>query len=170
MEDAIILIEKRLFRIQKKYEFYRCLLGRRKVGSKSWNKTLNCVLNYGGKRKLLSEILEQFKRCLGGEIQITKITRRGKIVFIMQNTHDQKNSCKGKVKHQTLEAAWTCAKRFQKKRGDKMEAYKCRYCDFFHIGHSMFESDNDTKTKETACILLSSQNANGLKVNRDGEI
>lgn len=47
---------------------------------------------------------------------------------------DRAHSCTRKQPHKSLEAAEkTCAKILAKK-GKVLEAYKCRHCEFWHIG------------------------------------
>jgi len=43
-------------------------------------------------------------------------------------------SCKRKVKYGHMESAEKAVVAMREKRGAKLEAYKCRYCDGFHVG------------------------------------
>jgi rubrerythrin len=40
-------------------------------------------------------------------------------------------SCEGKVRHESMDAAWTAAR----KTGEKIRPYRCRWCGKLHAGH-----------------------------------
>lgn len=44
-------------------------------------------------------------------------------------------SCIGKIKYNRESTAITAKIKMEKKLGQKMEAYKCRHCPAWHIGH-----------------------------------
>lgn len=50
-------------------------------------------------------------------------------------------SCTGKVRHTTWGAAVKAAKRFNRRNeGEGVEPYRCRSCNWFHLGHPSAES------------------------------
>lgn len=50
---------------------------------------------------------------------------------------DGASSCKGKQRYSELSAMRAATKMAQKKR-EPFEHYKCRHCEFWHIGHPRF--------------------------------
>lgn len=50
---------------------------------------------------------------------------------------DGASSCHGKVKYSESSAARAASKMLAKKQ-EPFEAYKCRHCDGWHIGHPRF--------------------------------
>lgn len=51
---------------------------------------------------------------------------------------DGESSCKGKVKYGHEETAKTAALKMAKKKREPFEAYKCRHCEAWHVGHPKF--------------------------------
>lgn len=62
--------------------------------------------------------------------------RRRRVSMVMRGqAHDDRRvSCEGKVRYGP-DSAEAAAKRMTAKTGDEFEAYKCRYCDRWHVGH-----------------------------------
>lgn len=60
------------------------------------------------------------------------------------------NKCryyKSKVTYETEAEAKRVAKKRRKRFGVKLVAYKCRYCDFWHIGHVRSKAQVKRKIK-----------------------
>lgn len=55
-----------------------------------------------------------------------------------RQTGDYHRSCDGKAKHDSEAKAWRAIAGVTKRRGwdGKMNAYRCGYCGFWHIGHA----------------------------------
>lgn len=53
---------------------------------------------------------------------------------------DREASCVGKQGHRDFEGATKAAESASFRKGEPFEAYKCRHCEFFHIGHPRFWS------------------------------
>jgi hypothetical protein len=51
------------------------------------------------------------------------------------------NSCVGKVVHATLAEAEREAARLSAETGEDLEAYKCRFCEGYHVGHRRFQQN-----------------------------
>ncbi len=49
----------------------------------------------------------------------------------------RRHDCGGKVKHASLAAAWTAAKKIMRLKADpgKAGGYQCKHCGKFHWGH-----------------------------------
>lgn len=47
-------------------------------------------------------------------------------------------SCAGKIRHDSEAKAWRHINGIMRRRGadGKMNAYRCKYCGFWHIGHA----------------------------------
>jgi hypothetical protein len=43
----------------------------------------------------------------------------------------RRKSCEGKIRHETLGAAWIAAR----KTDGGVRPYKCKWCSMFHVGH-----------------------------------
>jgi hypothetical protein len=48
----------------------------------------------------------------------------------------RRSECGQKIKHKTLREAHLAARVLTKQNNDTVTPYRCRYCKFFHIGHS----------------------------------
>lgn len=48
---------------------------------------------------------------------------------------NQRNQCQGKRRHPTQKAAERDAEEYFIARDERMSAYRCEYCGYFHIGH-----------------------------------
>lgn len=46
------------------------------------------------------------------------------------------NHCARKVRHETRRLAQDAADETRRKTGVAMDAYKCQYCEGFHVGHA----------------------------------
>ena len=55
----------------------------------------------------------------------------------MLGTVNKAASCKGKQRYSRT-ASEMAALRMAQKRREPFEAYKCRHCDFWHVGHPLF--------------------------------
>lgn len=53
----------------------------------------------------------------------------------LMNKIDGASSCHGKVKYGHYDTAVTAANKMEQKKQEKFEAYKCRHCEGYHIGH-----------------------------------
>jgi hypothetical protein len=146
MEEAIFIIEQKLHRINLHYYHAKERLDRQKVGSKGWLKSLGFVQSCGSKRKVLLEVLNQLRRIHGGNLKVHKFSSKGSMVFVFGNSTDKRQSCLGKIPHKSLDDAQKCADSFFIDKGEEMDAYKCRHCEFWHIGHSLIGETSNTKT------------------------
>lgn len=61
---------------------------------------------------------------------------------------DGQSSCEGKVMHKTEEGALRAAAAMAKKTREPFEAYKCRYCPGYHVGHSRFWNWTDAEKRK----------------------
>lgn len=48
----------------------------------------------------------------------------------------RRKSCKGKVRHTSLEHADAHRHALSRLDGDRMSAYRCRFCGGWHVGHT----------------------------------
>jgi hypothetical protein len=63
----------------------------------------------------------------------------GMALKFMKIRQSKKNSCKRKVKHETLEGTQTAAQKMRTKTRDlRIVEYGCPFCGFFHIGHEKY--------------------------------
>lgn len=68
-----------------------------------------------------------------GFIKAFFIDKNGRGIF-SKNSHYSKG--KEKVKYNSLESAIKASKAINKKYGSNTEAYKCGFCDAYHIGNN----------------------------------
>lgn len=61
---------------------------------------------------------------------------------------DGQSSCKGKLKHKTQEGAMKAASRMAQKTHEPFETYRCRHCEFWHIGHPRFWKWTDAQKRK----------------------
>lgn len=50
-------------------------------------------------------------------------------------TAEREQACDGKVRHQTRQAAHAAVQALTGKGKDRMSAYRCPWCDTWHVGH-----------------------------------
>jgi hypothetical protein len=62
------------------------------------------------------------------------------------------SSCGGKRRHSRLSAEYAVQAMAQKHH-EPFEAYRCRYCDFWHVGHPLFWRWSDVKKPKKGVLL-----------------
>lgn len=68
-------------------------------------------------------------------------------------------SCEGKARHSTIEVAEAEAARITLATGEPMDWYKCKFCEFWHVGH-----DQNRPTPKRQIKLLLQQTHTKFKV------
>ena len=84
----------------------------------------------------------KFKNVIGALKSQLPIKRAFKEFFITKNawglfsinSHINQTTQKPKMEYPTKEIAWKAAKSLENKTGNKFSAYKCMFCDSWHIG------------------------------------
>lgn len=66
---------------------------------------------------------------------------------------DGASSCHGKVKYREA-SAHNAAVKMASKKGESFEAYKCRHCDGWHIGHPRFSQWTEEQKNEVLTVVI----------------
>ena len=66
-------------------------------------------------------------------------------------SHSQAASCSGKRRYSRASAQHAVLAMAQK-RHEPFEAYRCRHCDFWHVGHPLFWRWSDVKKRRKGVL------------------
>ena len=69
-----------------------------------------------------------------GKLTFNATTGETSIMVVDYAPIDRASSHDGKLQHKSLEDAEKAAKSFSEKKGQLFEGYKCRHCEFYHVG------------------------------------
>jgi hypothetical protein len=125
---------------QRLFDHYNCLkeqLANAKVAGKNFQRILVRVMKTGNKLRAIKEAIEEIHQSYEILSKMITIEINGVSVSRLSRESDYRRSCKGKVAYseRSVEQA---ALEMAEKVGDSMEAYKCRHCQHYHVGHSVF--------------------------------
>lgn len=108
---------------------------RAKPGSKNRDRGLAAVLKLGNKARAIKEALNEINITREILEQMIFVEIKGKSRPRLSSVSDYRRSCAGKVKYRE-ESAKTAVVEIGDKYGDLLEAYDCRHCDGWHVGHA----------------------------------
>lgn len=132
---AVFVLKLRADKFSREYKAATDRLKTLKVKSAGWQKQLDHVRKLHNKMQAVMETLREIEtiRVRQAEMIEVKINERRFFRFFAT---DYELSCKGKVPY-SESAARQAAIETSEKFGAKMEDYKCRHCEWWHVGHAV---------------------------------
>jgi len=134
-----VCLELLALKYNRLFAEYRTLVGRldkAKERGQPFNKILEKVQIKGNQVSILRGVLQEITAAYDVADRMITIEDDGIVLVRKNEKEDRRRSCLGKVQY-SEEYARQCAAEMQKKRERPFDAYQCRYCDHWHIGHSI---------------------------------
>jgi len=131
------ILELKRERLKTRYDAYLQKLEKAKTDGKNYQKVLGYVMKTGNKMRAIKEAIEEIKKVYEILSGMIEIEINGTTFSRLSSHSDFKRSCKGKVPY-SESASIQAAVEVSAKLGETMENYKCRHCEHWHIGHSIF--------------------------------
>ncbi len=135
-QKILELKREKLFQV---YESLRKRVARQKAKGKIYERTLNNLLKIGNKMRAVKEAISEINDTYDKIEKMVEIEINEQTIFRLSHNSDRRRSCYKKVPH-SKESAENTALEMIKRTGERLESYKCRHCEFWHVGHSVRES------------------------------
>lgn len=126
-----------IFRRDRYHRLYEGLqeeLKQRTPQSKGWKRTLRMLQKTHNKKRALKEVLQETDAIAKRKQENEAVDVRK--LFKFNESSDFVRSCKKKIKYR-VKSANEAALEVSANLGEKLESYKCRHCDGWHIGHAI---------------------------------
>lgn len=129
------VLELKATRLKQEYEEAKEKFLSAKTDSIGKERKLNILKKLGNKYRAVKEVILEVKETWRILDEMVEIKSNDKSVFRLSFKSDCERSCKGKIKYRE-ESAEKAKVEMEKKLNEAMDAYKCRHCDGYHVGHA----------------------------------
>jgi hypothetical protein len=130
------------------------------AGSRNYQASLRHLIKLGNKRRAVTELYHEI---LDAEMRVQNMIEipldGERTVYRISENADRIRSCKNKVKHASETEAENAAHELAQRRDETYDFYKCRHCEFWHIGHFIAYNENQLHSKSIKEPLYSNRKA-----------
>lgn len=131
------ILKIKLERLRAEYEPLVEHIEKRKTNGEDYQKPLGYLQKTGNKLRAIKEALHEIENAKYLLDNLFKVEIKGKTFYRLNKNRDRRSSCGRKIKYSSMNDAQQAAIEIAERLGDEMEGYKCRHCDFFHVGHKI---------------------------------
>lgn len=131
------ILELKRGRLFAHYEILRERLEKQKADNKNFQRTLAMILKTGNKLRAIKEAIREVKDTENKLANMFEVEINGKTFFRLNENSDRRRSCVKKVQYDSEQSAEIAVIEMEHRLDEDFEAYKCRHCEFWHVGHSV---------------------------------
>lgn len=131
------ILEYKLYRLNNEYNSLKSRMERARAANKPCHRLLLKVQSYGSKVKVLKEVIFEIESAEKEVDKMFRVEINDQVFYRANENSHRRRQCGKKIRYTSFDEAQEMLDVLYSSNAAKYEAYKCNYCDFWHIGHSV---------------------------------